>query len=243
MKNIIPFKKDVIFKTKLSEITSISLEHTLAIEKDLIKGEFIINGEYRVSEKSISVDPFNLEIPFEIMLDERFDTKNATVDIDDFYYEIVNNNVLSISIDVLVDKLEEKSLVQLDDLTEIVHVRENLPIEEETDMDQTNNEDIFVDNEESVDENLELKNDEVMRNNILKNVEEKDEKINSLFSQFSSDNEVYVAYNVYILREGDSIETIKEKYNVSEEELKKYNDLNNLKLGDKIIIPNTYEGN
>ena len=29
MKDIIPFKKDIIFKTKLEEITSISLENTL----------------------------------------------------------------------------------------------------------------------------------------------------------------------------------------------------------------------
>ena len=29
MKNIIPFKKDIIFKTKLGEITSIYLENTL----------------------------------------------------------------------------------------------------------------------------------------------------------------------------------------------------------------------
>ena len=28
MKNIIPFKKDVIFKTNISEVTSISLENT-----------------------------------------------------------------------------------------------------------------------------------------------------------------------------------------------------------------------
>ena len=37
MKNIIPFKKDVIFKTNISEITSISLENTLNINKDIIK--------------------------------------------------------------------------------------------------------------------------------------------------------------------------------------------------------------
>ena len=108
MKNIIPFKKDVIFKTNIEEITSISLEHNLSIEKDTVRGEFLINGEYKVSEKSTSVDPFNLQIPFEIVIDDRYDTKKATVDIDDFYYEIVNNNVLSVSIDVLVDSLEEK---------------------------------------------------------------------------------------------------------------------------------------
>ena len=103
MKNIIPFKKDVIFKTNISEITSISLEHTLSIEKEKISGDFIINGEYKISDNSSTVEPFDLKIPFEISLDERFDTDKATLDIDDFFYEIINNSVLSLSIDVLVD--------------------------------------------------------------------------------------------------------------------------------------------
>ena len=32
MRQIIPFKKDLLFKTKVSEITSISLEHSIAIK-------------------------------------------------------------------------------------------------------------------------------------------------------------------------------------------------------------------
>ena len=34
MKKIIPFKKDIIFKNHLSEITSISLEHSLRLSND-----------------------------------------------------------------------------------------------------------------------------------------------------------------------------------------------------------------
>ena len=48
---------------------------------------------------------------------------------------------------------------------------------------------------------------------------------------------MYVSYNVYILREGDTIESVIDKYQTNEEELKKYNNLNDLKLGDKLIIP------
>ena len=80
--------------------------------------------------------------------------------------------------------------------------------------------------------------------NVIKNTRnDVEEKINSLFNQFSKDSEVYVTYNVYIIRDGDSIEKIIEKYGVTEEELKKYNDLNNLQLGDKLIIPALYETN
>ena len=34
-----------------------------------------------------------------------------------------------------------------------------------------------------------------------------------------------------------------EKYNITQSELEKYNDLSNLQLGDKLIIPNSYESN
>ena len=61
--------------------------------------------------------------------------------------------------------------------------------------------------------------------------------------KLSKDSEVYVTYNVLIIRDGDTIDSILEKYNVTEDELKKYNDLSNLQLGDKLIIPNSYEGN
>lgn len=223
MKNIIPFKKDVIFKTKISEVTSISLENTLTIKDDVIKGEFIVNGEYKVSDKSTSVDPFNLNLPFEIVIDERYDTRKAVVDIDDFYYEIVNDNVLRIAIDVLIDKLEERTLMADFELVDETPKRE--VIEE--------------DNKEERCIELEEKVEEVKKERNIK--EQMEEKIDSLFNQFSKDNEIYVAYNVYIVRDGDTLESILDKYGIDLEELKKYNDLSELKLGDKLIIPNTYE--
>ena len=107
MKKIIPFRKEIDFKTNISEITSISLEHKLSINNHNINGEFIITGDYKVSDNSKTVESFNKVIPFEIMLDDKYDTTKANVDIDDFYYEIINDKILSISIDVCVDKLSE----------------------------------------------------------------------------------------------------------------------------------------
>lgn len=224
MKNIIPFKKDIIFKTNISEVTSISLENSLNLKEDIIKGEFIVSGEYKISDKSESVDPFNLNLPFEIVIDEKYDTTKATIDIDDFYYEIVNDNVLRIAIDVLIDKLEEKPLIEefeLVDETPKRTVLEERCIEEEI-------------IEEKVVEEKPIPRE---------TKEEVEEKIESLFNQFSKDSEVYVTYNVFIVREGDTIESILDKYGIELDELKKYNDLSELKLGDKLIIPNTYEKN
>ena len=92
MKQIIPFKKELLFKTKVSEITSISLEHTLNIkQEDLISGEFHINGDYKMTEGSINREKFDFKIPFDIALDSRYDMNSIVIDIDNFYYEIINN--------------------------------------------------------------------------------------------------------------------------------------------------------
>ena len=109
MKKIVPFKKDIIFKTNLAEIISISLEHTLSVEEEhMIKGKFIISGEYKMLETSVNTDPFSYELPFVVDMDEKYILDRADIDIDDFYYELINDNVLSVHIDVAIDKLEEK---------------------------------------------------------------------------------------------------------------------------------------
>lgn len=108
MKKIVPFKKDIMFGTGLAEITSISLEHTLRPESsNVFSGEFVISGDYKITEPSINVDLFNHHLPFTIDIDEIYDATNASIDIDDFYYEIINNNILRVHIDVSVDNLED----------------------------------------------------------------------------------------------------------------------------------------
>lgn len=228
MKNIIPFKKDVVFKTNLSEITSISLENTLSLKNDTISGDFIVSGEYKVTDNSNTVEPFEIKLPFEIVLDDRFETDKATIDIDDFYYEIINDNTLSVSIDVLVDHLQEKPLINMDDLVEVKQIREDLNIDDEKGEETMDIEEI---KEERCIEEEDTESDK----------EIVEDKINTIFNKGSFENDVYVTYNVFIVREGDTLDSILEKYNISEDELKKYNDLSNLQLGDKLIIPATYE--
>ena len=70
--------------------------------------------------------------------------------------------------------------------------------------------------------------------------EQPDTKVmNSIFSAFANTEETYTTYSVYLLRETDSIESIIETYGISREELSYYNDLENLTVGSKIIIPTT----
>ena len=107
MKKIVPFKKEVKFNDDVSEITSISLEHTLQkSENNLITGSFIITGDYKVNVTTTIIEKFNFEIPFDINIDDKYDISDATIEIDDFYYEIINDKLM-INIDILLDKLNE----------------------------------------------------------------------------------------------------------------------------------------
>ena len=113
MKQIIPFKKELLFKTKVSEITSISLEHTLSLKSDdLISGFFQITGDYKMTEGSINREKFEFKLPFDIALDSRYNLDSIIIDIDNFYYEIINNESLQVNIDVYVEgeKIIEETL-------------------------------------------------------------------------------------------------------------------------------------
>ena len=67
------------------------------------------------------------------------------------------------------------------------------------------------------------------------NIENNNENID-IFNGINSDDG-YVTYRVYRVMEGDTIDKIIDKYNTTKEELEKYNDLGDIKIGDKLIIP------
>ena len=250
MRIIIPFKKEVVFKDNISEITSISLEHQLNLTDYLVKGNFLITGEYKVSDASITVLPFNLELPIALSIEDRYDTNKAVCDIDDFYYEIINDRKLSISIDISVDKLSEKEIKEVDKTvevledssdTEIVNVEDNRCI----DMEEKN---LKSDNvEESLETNNDVKEEiKEIRDNKIEERETKDKKIDKadevnkkIKTLFNTDNnaEEYITYQIYIIRDGDTVDSIIAKYDIDVESLKEYNDISDLKIGDKIIIP------
>lgn len=69
--------------------------------------------------------------------------------------------------------------------------------------------------------------------------ESREETINigtDLFSNLDS-TETYTTYYVYIVKEDDTLEKILTKYEISKEDFENYNDINNIKPGEKVIIP------
>lgn len=244
MKKIIPFKKDIIFKTNLAEIISISLEHNLKKSSDtLINGEFIINGTYKMTDSSVNIDEFNYKLPFDINMSDKYIIDKINIDIDDFFYEIINNNILSVNIDVLIDNIEEKPLIEkkIPIIEKVIH--ENL-LEVENKI--VNEEDLLVRNEKIEIEEDSKKIEETKEVRACYEEEKGNEKVEfvkeenivkSLFESIDDSNETYSTYKIYIVRDGDTIESIIEKYKVEKEVIEMYNDINNIKLGDKLIIP------
>ncbi len=206
MQKIVPFKQDINFDTNVALINSISLEHELEeFDDNIITGKFIISGDYKMTDTSPNLDVFEYELPFNINIDKKYDTRDATVDISDFYYEVINNRTLAVNIELAIDGIfeKEKEVIMENDIKEpIEEVREESTSEEP--KEETN--------------------------------EERNVNVKSLFDDLD-ENESYVIYKIHIVTENDTLESIANDYGVTQEDLNIYNDLAEVKIGDKLIIP------
>ena len=229
MKQIISFKKELPFKTKVSDITSISLERELKVEEDgIVTGVFHITGDYKMNEGSINREDFSFDLPFDITLDPRYDVSTVEADIEDFYYDIINNDTLKVNIDLFV---EAEYLPEPVDKEETIEVREEPEVIELLSEDA--NREIKEEDKEDEPTIEEIKVDEIP-------IEERDEIGTDLFSNLDN-SETYVTYYVYIVKEDDNIDKILNRYGITKDELEDYNDISDIKVGDKLIIPKRNE--
>lgn len=233
MKQIIPFVKDISLAPKIYEVTSIALEHNLKMENsDSVVGSFTVSGKYRINNISINEEVFEENIPFDITLDSKYDASKVTIDIDDFYYEIINDEFLRVHIDVLVDNLvyEKKEVEKPKEI--IKEEREEIST-----IINERNDDLMNDNVNLSDK----KEDTLIREEDVKTSKKDEERESDITNKIETGlfdkEEKYITYKVHIVRDTETIDEITTKYNVSKEELEKYNDLNNIVLGTKIIIP------
>ena len=226
MKKIISFEKNIEFPSMIGEITSISLDHTLKfIDSSNIEGEFVISGTYKMTEATTLEEKFNYNIPIEIVLTEKFDN-DKEVSIDDFHYEIENDDTLKCYIDVLVTGVEKIELVET--------------LERECDGDlkeDIGNEQIDIHEEEKKD--IGDKKTDIYEEKKENEDEESSHNISSLFESLSDADESFSTYSVYIFRKNDTLEKIMDKYKINMDTLGEYNDLSNIEIGTKIIIPST----
>lgn len=255
MKQIIPFKKDLPFKTKVSDITSISLERKIEIlDGGIVTGTFYITGDYKMNEGSINREKFSFDLPFDITLDPRYDVNSVKADIEDFYYDVINEDTLKVNIDLYIEAEylpdtsldnnilteEDKSDNEMNDVQ-----KEDEPVEEdrnimmESKSDSKNDENIEIEKDKEV-TSEKINNDDAIMNDSDIERNDVDDFANDLFSNLDN-TETYTTYYVYIVKEEDTIDKIISLYGVTKEDIENYNDITSIKPGDKVIIPKTSE--
>lgn len=219
MKQVIPFTKDITFKTKIGELTSISLDNDLELKgEDLITGNFYIKGSYKMLRTSELEEEYNYKLPCEIAISNEYDTFDAIIDIDDFNYEIINDDTLKVNIAVVIDNLEKKDISEIYDEERIEEPAS--PV---------------VDDLDFIEEELNISFDEENERDVnpLEILSETKPEILNL----GNAEETYKTYCVYLFKEEDTVEKVMDEFNVTLADLTDYNDMDNITIGTKLIIP------
>ncbi len=232
MKKVINYEKDILFKTNIGEICSISLEHDFTVDDGFLKGDFILSGEYKPNELSINKETFNYRLPLEYELENNVDLSTLSYDIDNFEYN-VKQDELSVYIDFGIRYEEKKVEPKIPEIKED-EINNDYGFES---YDLTPNE---TDRASEKVQNLKKVKQEEGEEKVEKVEENQDrlsEEDKSLILDSSLDTDEYVTYHVHIVREGDSLESIATKYNVTIDTIKEYNSFETLELHSKLIIP------
>lgn len=135
MKKIINYEKEIIFKTTIAEICSISLEQDFTVDDNCFTGDFILTGEYKTNELSVNKEPFIYHLPIEYELDNGVDYNSVNYEIDNFEYT-VEDDVLKVTIDLAItyDEVEKEVLptISEEEINDEVPIERNVREEEVT---------------------------------------------------------------------------------------------------------------
>lgn len=229
MKKRINIEKKLDFSKMISEITAISLEHDLSfIDDENIEGNLIVSGKYKSTVASQIEEVFEYKIPVDISLTEKINHSNSKVDIIDFSYDVYEDNFLNCKIELLVDGEEvvnEERECDDDPIEEKVIEIPKIEGKSEEKMYDKAKDNIRETEDEMDVESLDTENLE-------------ENKIDSnTFFNIDNSKETYGTFIVYIIRQNETINSILEKYDTSIEEIEKYNDIKDLSIGKKLIIP------
>ncbi len=272
MRQVIPFYKEIVFKTNIASVTSISLEHEEVVKDGEVSGYFTVLGNYKIHNDTTEVMDFKYKLPFTALIPDELNVDTVTVDIDNFTFEQIESDVLRVNIDFSIEGelqvVEERDEV-LDDLDkEIEEILGNSYLVVDNDsLDNSQEKVDTLGDVEDMDVNLEipvfeeerdeavdevvLDLDEEREDNMVEttNVEEvvyKDSVVNNGEILVTKNTEVdekieeseeYVTYHVHLVKNDETLEHILTTYNVSLDYLKEYNEISEIKVGDKIIIP------
>lgn len=226
MSQTIQFKKSCTMETYVADITDISVSHDYKVLDDTIEGYFDVSGLYKITKSSVQSEEFMFSIPFTIAISSLIDKDSIDLTIKDFNYS-VERDILSLVIDLNMDY--EEIAVDDDSADDVLKsIEEEVPIMDD-ELEEVPSENLEIEEEEKISEIMGENKEELGQD-----VTEKE--INSILGSFEETNDFY-KYKVYIMRKEDTIESVAIKYNVSLNDLAEYNNISNINVGDKIIVP------
>lgn len=274
MKQVIPYVKEIVFKTNIASITSISLEHEEKIFDGEIAGDFIIFGDYKLHNDTTETEMFKYRLPFTTILPDNIKKDTIKVDIEDFVYEQIEDDVIKVNIDFSIygdeeyqEEVEEGREETDGDVKEGIDWDLYEDDSEETSSDDeitreieeflASKEDIIEDdvkkeNKEEKKEDIEpmeddrdlISIDDMMLDpnevqvDTLELQENKEEVLQEVKTEIKSEEKnEYVMYHIHIVKESETIEQIINMYGTNIELVKEYNEIEKIKTGDKLIIP------
>lgn len=169
MKKTLSFEKDLTFQTMIGEVTTISFEEDLKfIDKSSVSGNFYVSGQYKMTEASTILEDFSYSIPIEIATIENYDLETTNISVENFTYEVVDDDILRCKIDILIEGREEVNINEIEEIKieelkreEQISEKEDITIEEDPINETTkkeSSEDMKLDEIEEKIRNIEKEN-------------------------------------------------------------------------------------
>jgi len=225
----IPFSKDILFKTKIAEIFSISLEQDVSINEKELLGDFIVSGDYKSLDINVDTTPFSYVVPFSVSLDEDIDINTLKYEICDFKYNIVGEDTLNVVISFHVEA--DKIINKHEELFERIDENEELSNDDidkiiQSDVDDNKNHTLTLDNDDDIFE------DEKVIDQRLDNQNDSADIISQ--NELEED---YITYHIHLVKINETIDSISSDYKIDKDVLMELNDVNSINIGDKLIIP------
>lgn len=228
---------------KLTEASRIEEKFEFKLPVDIV-----LNEKLDLATSKVEVDDFYYEIDHDDTLISYIDVKVEGVEQIDIQEEELTREEEK-------EEIIEPEVATIEPLEE---TKQETAVKEEpkpTITDAIITEEVPVINEDIIKENLspkierECDGDNTYQNDteeikemetqemLEENTKEQEQTMGSLFSSLKESDETFSTYSVYILRQEETVQSLIEKYKTTKEELESYNDLSNLTIGSKIIIP------
>ena len=204
--------------------------------------DIALSNNYRTDSLLVDIDDFRYDL-----ISDKSLKVNIDLYIDGEVEEPARIPVTQESLDFL-DREEYEELSLTDEL-ELTESKEEIESEKETELCENESEELKT-SEVSIEKFNEIEperidllkemltdtKEETMSTNQSEIHENENENTNiNIFEPSKEEN--YVTYRVYKVEETDTIDTILSKYSITKELLADYNNIENIKTGDKLIIP------